>query len=454
MELVPIDHDPFGDAPSAQGAQVPALIPVGHDPFKGAEAPPQPKPKYSGALLPFSVDAQGKASFDSKAGILGILRGLVSGAQDAATLPRDVYQGKVDPLSDEGIVRAMGLATLATPLNPAARIGDRAIPGVANALQKAKVEPPTAEALRQTAGRGYDAVRDMGVDYQSDAVAGMARAARANLEKDGILGELAPKTSAILGKLEAAPAGSVAPISGLEAARRAFGHAKRDFQNPTDQLAAGRVTDELDAFIQAADPASVVAGPAAAAARELSAARGNYAAAKRSDQLTGIDEAASLRASSTHSGQNGDNALRQRIVSMLLKPKERAGFTEAELKGLEETVKGTPLRNSLRTAGNLLGGGGGLGSMVAGSVGGAAGGLFGGPVGVALGAAIPAFGFGARRLGNAMTERSLAGVDKMTRMRSPLYEQMLAEAPMEVMRPVQREMLLKGLLQTRAYDPK
>jgi hypothetical protein len=57
----------------------------------------------------FKAGLMALLSDPSKAAQLGLVQGAVSGA----TLPGDVYQGKVDPLSDEGIQRATDLAGLA-----------------------------------------------------------------------------------------------------------------------------------------------------------------------------------------------------------------------------------------------------------------------------------------------------------------------------------------------------
>lgn len=395
-----------------------------------AESAPPEKPVYSGGILPFSKDAEGNVSFDSNAGLLGTIK-------RAFTLPGEVYEGKVDPLSDEGIGRAFEMGATLSPANPAVRSGELAVPGVKNALRPPDLTPPTAEALKAAGAAGYDAARDMGVHYSSDAVARVAEAARRSMEADGILDELAPKTFSILDKLGNPPAGSTAPLAGLEAARRGLGNAGKDFTNPTEQLAAHRVSEAIDEFIQGGDPASVVAGPAAAAARTIEDARGNYAAGMRSDKLTGVEEAADLRAGAANSGLNLDNSVRGRIASLLLNPKAAAGFSAEERGLLEEVAKGTPTRNAIRYVGNLLGGGGGLGTAV---VGGGAG-LYSGSAAIAaaLSVGLPVAGFAAKRGANALTRRALGAADEAGRSRSPLYRQMQEAVPKEIPDAARRE---------------
>lgn len=424
-------------APAALPAQ-----PVAAQPWAKYQPPAaeEPKPVRSGSILPFSKYDDGSVGFDSNAGLLGA-------ALRAFSLPGDVYEGKIDPQSEEGMSRTLELATFASPVNPAIRLGERAIPGVAQALVREAPPVPTAEALKAAASKGYDSVRDMGVDYNSASVGNLAATIRTGLESDGILAELAPKSFKVLSRLESPPEDSVAGIAGIEAARRAFGQAAKDFTNPTEQEAARRIVDGLDGFIQKADPASVVAGPAVEAGRLLKDSRGNYAASKRSGKLTGIQEAAELRAAVANSGQNLDNSTRQRLASLLLNPKAARGFSGDERAAIEQTARGATSTNAIRSVGNMLGGGGGLGAMVAGSIGSGIGAAIGGTPGAIVGGtALPAMGAIAKKIAANLTQKSLRGVDEMVRMRSPLYEEALQAAPLLPADPAKRTAFLRALL--------
>lgn len=390
-------------------------------------------PAFSGRILPISREtAGGNVDFDLSAGLTGAIGRAVS-------LPSQVYQGQIDPMSPEGRERALEMAMTVAPTAP------RGLPGVA--LRKPNVPAPSAEALREAGGAGYDAARAMGVDYRADAVGNVAAALRTGLENDGILAELAPKSFSILGKLESPPAGSVAPLAGLDAARRALGHAAKDFGNPTEQLAAQRLIGGLDEFIAKSDPASVVAGPAAGAARTYADARGNYAAAMRSDKLTGLEDTAVLRTGAANSGANIDNAIRSRVATLLSSPKNRAGYSADEIAALEEVAKGTATRNTVRRVGNMLGGGGGVAQALMTVIGGAGGAAAGGIGGAGIGAAMPLIlGSGARSVANALTRRSLGRADEAVRKRSPLYSERLDAAPMTAVSPEGRAAIVRALM--------
>ena len=116
-------------------------------------------------VLPFEVKGKDDFRFSSDAGILGSIK-------RALTLPGDVVTGKVDPKSPEGIGRALELATMASPVNPAVRAGDRAIPGLAQALQPGKAATPSTEAIRAAAGQGEQ--RRAGLHAASGGVVGEA----------------------------------------------------------------------------------------------------------------------------------------------------------------------------------------------------------------------------------------------------------------------------------------
>jgi hypothetical protein len=404
------------------------------------------QPQKMGGILPISTTPDGGWQFDSNAGVVGAVK-------RAFTLPGDVYTGKVqmnDPTtgrtSDEAIQRSMEMGSVFTPINPAVRAGDMAIPGMAQAPQRpAKIAVPTADELRNAASKGYNTARDMGVRYKSSAVADIAGQARMQLEQDGILAELAPKTFKIIDKLTNPPANSSAPLEGVLAARRALKNARMDFTNPTEKLAAERAIRVLDDFIGSADEAAVLAGPAAEAAKLVKDSAGNHAAAKRSDLIAGKLDRGDRQAAVANSGLNMDNAIRQRANDILNSEKLQKGFSKFEIEMIRRVAEGDKTRNTVRFVGNLLGGGGGLQASVSGAIGATIGSFIGGPAGAAIGATgVPAAGLAMKGVGGGMSRRAMQGVDLATRMRSPLYQDMLLNAPLEPVSTMTPSMLMRG----------
>lgn len=386
---------------------------------------------FTGGILPISRDRLGGLH----PAVPKMLQPVVSGA----TLPGDVYSGKVDPRSDEAIRRSADLALTASPASAAMKAGERMIPGASQALRREKPAVPTSEELRAAGSAGYDEARAMGVDYDPGAVAQMASTVRAGLEADGINPITAPKSFGLLKMLESPPPGAGASLTGIDTARKAFRHAARDFTNPTEQLAATRIIAELDRFSEAPPPSSVVAGPATAAGAVQKEARGNYAAGMRSEEFASKQGIAELSAKASNSGANIDNALRQRVRDILKSKKASAGYSKEELAAMRNFVLGSKSRNTLRAIAGVFGGGGGLAALAAGGVAGAAGGY---PAALAL----PAFGVGTKLLQNRMARQGMESIDEALRMRSPLYQSRLANAPVNPVSPEARAAALRASL--------
>lgn len=399
----------------------------------------------SGGILPFSRQADGDVEFDSDAGLVGALK-------RAFMLPGEVAAGEVDPMSEEGLDRAAEMAAAVSPVNPAIRAGSRAVPGPRQALRRPKVKAPTTEELKAEAQAGYRGVRESGVDYTSQSIQDMARAARSNLEQDGLIAEVAPKTSRILRKLETPPENSVAPISSIASARKSFGHIKKTPEGGSDFAAAQRVRQRIADFIVEPPASGLVdrtpAGVEAArkAGRLQRNSDGNYAAAKRGETLAELRRTSEIRAGVSASGQNVDNATRQRLASLLLNDRRNAGFTDAEKAAVEKVALGSRSANTLRSAGNLLGGGGGLGAYVTGGLASMPGFAVGSPGMAMAGMALPVVGMATKRGGAALTQRGLRKIDEATRKRSPLYEERVRKMPMEAIAPDRRAALIRALI--------
>lgn len=368
---------------------------------------------------------------------------LAKSLYSAVTLPGDVMSGEAHVPGSPNAQAIPGAVPFGSPDSSGLRIADMATFGTPMApkalpsLIAPKAGLPTAEELKSAASQGYDTARNMGVDIKPEAVANTAQTLAANLEKDGINAKLAPKTFGIIKELSAPPAGSVSTIANLETARRSLGHAGQDFLNPTEKMAAGRAIQHLDDYLGNIPQTDVLAGDAPAASKVLEEARANYAAGKRSEQINGETEIADRNAAAANSGQNIGNAVRQRFNAILKSDKKSQGFNDAEISQMERAVRGTALGNTARIGGNLLGGGGGLGSVASAAVG--AGSL--GPIG----AAAPALGYGLKKLSDASVMRQVRKLDEMTRARAPLSQSMSTTA-LSPAEQFKREMLLRSIL--------
>lgn len=400
------------------------------------DLPSAPTKVYSGAVLPFSNYSDGSQKFDSDAGVVGAVKHAFQGATG---LTKGVATGAIDPTGPDAIAQAANLASLATPMRPGA-----------NAVLKT-IAAPTADALHAAGGAGFDAARDLGVDYSIPHVGQLAAGLQQDLYDKGFFpaAGAAPVTHSILQELQKAPPNAVAvPLSALMAARQGLGRITGEGSDPA---AAGIAKEAIDRFIAQPPAGSVLAGPAPAAAGLLKDANGNWAAGARSDLLNDVQRAAGLRSSSANSGRNIGNSTRGRIASVLLNDKTSAGFDPDEIASLEDVIHGSRVSNLLRTAANKLGGGGGLGALLASGAGAAVGSHFG-PEGAVIGAGM-VHGIGpALKAGqNSLDTGALSTVDKAVRQRSPLFLDQTANAPY-IPTPNVRPALLSGAVSAGIAD--
>ena len=352
---------------------------------------------------------------------------LAKGIYNAVTLPGDVAQGNVSMTGENGrtnpavINRSAELATLASPMSPAARSGV----GFMGAVKTVDTPAPTREALESAAGSAYDKARNLGVEVHPQGVADLGSRIDAALNDLGINGELAPKTFSVLKKIADPPDGSVATVANLEALRRSFGHAAKDFSNPTEQLAASNAKQHLADYLAAIPDQDVIRGPASEVSGLIKGANSNYAAAKRSELIAEQLQKADQNAAAANSGANVGNAERQKLKQIYQNDRKSAGYSDDELAQMDKIIRGTPLGNSLRAAGNYLGGGGGLGALHSSSAGAAVGATVGGPIGAAVGAvAPPAVGYGLKKFSDRIGQREINLLDEMVRRRSALGQSM------------------------------
>lgn len=402
--------------------------------------PSDPPPGYGGASVDKSDplpkwDVPGDVSREFNAGVQSMKEGLtpeyttIPGVKQLQALG-GAAQAALSPFTGTLNATAGSALSYLPSMNKTKAEEGLALAMMALRPGKLPAKVPTAAELKKAGGEGFNELRKSGVEIKSDAIKRTATEIRGALEGEnfGINAELAPKTFSILERMESPPKDSVATISDYRTMRRALGNAARDFNNPTEQLAASAAVRRLDDFLGGISETDVAAGDAGAAASKLRESNANYAAGKRSELLDDKKYAADIRSSAANSGQNFSNTARQRVADVLLRPKEKAGYSPEEIAQMEKVVRGTIPGNLARRGGNLLGGGGGLGQLGSGAVGGLAGAYFGDAAGAVIGgAALPAAGHGLKALERASTARQLRILEELIRSRSPLMLQRQSE---------------------------
>lgn len=375
--------------------------------------------KSRGNILPLRTDLTGGIHFDPSAGILG---SFISGL----TAPGDVATGKLPVFNARGDInpemnrRAADMAGLLAMPSPGAMQGGLA-PRVG----------PSARELEASGGRGYDAVRYSGFEFDPQVVTDTAKRVADELTRSGFGDQIVPELHNILANPPMS--GSIVNSDTLQAIRSNLANSGKDRQG---RAAAGIAVGEFDKILENLtpqnsrfrDPTTAAAIPATQADIDAIAAlqreaRQDWAGAQRVNKIsgeldagvTGLQERGDLRAAATHSGMNLDNALRQEVSSFLLNKNavRKSGLSAEEIKALTDFAEGNALRSGLRLASNAMGGGGGLGALASGFAGVKT-------FGNALGSAVPVLGMFLKNAQNTLASKELEKIQQMIAQRTPL----------------------------------
>jgi hypothetical protein len=323
-----------------------------------------------------------------------------------------------------------------------------------NAARTPIVELPNSQQLKDAGGVGFEEFRNSGLVLKSGGSAGSTALApagvttpsegvkavgekmRSALEDMGLDSSLAGKTFERVAKLENPPANSVLTAANLHSIRQNLGKIGEEVNpltgKPTQDAAAASVAKRiLDDYISSPPAADIITN-APGAVDTFKKALGNYSAGSRSGMLDRKLEQAEVRSDVANSGQNYANTARARVADIYLSPKQHSGWNPDELAQAKKVTEGTVPGNLARIAGNMLGGGGGLGALASSAAGAGAGSMLGGPFGAAAGATAPAFGLALKKLSQASNNRQIDLLDQMIRSRSPLAQELLATIPNQI----------------------
>jgi hypothetical protein len=348
--------------------------------------------------------------------IAGIPQRAIEAAQSAPAGSREATEAMIGPAAEAAMVF--------TPSSPAPPVFG---------MRPRKVAAPTQQELEAAASRGYNAARESGVTVPPEAIAAMQSKIGNELTDQGYLPATAPRTFGVVKEMtppalkEGESLGPVG-VNNIEAMRRAFRVAGKDYaESDASRRAIGIVDDTLSPL-----------------SPELATARANSAAGFRAEDIGTRFSRAERQAQKAGSGANVDNALRQKISSILDSKNGTRGYTADEIAQMEKIVAGTRTGNAARLLSKLALSHpmtGWPASVAAGVAGTAAGGPIGGGVAAV---ASPTIGVLAKMLAEKSTQKQANILDEMVRRRSPLYQEKLAAAPREV--PTSIEALVRVLM--------
>jgi hypothetical protein len=282
---------------------------------------------------------------------------------------------------------------------------DLAMSGARAAAPKpATVATPSIQELKAASNAAYSSPEVVGLEIKPGTMKGYSDKTQVALNADGFDDIVAPKTFALLQRVQQFPEGATVTGQNINSLRKTLGKLAGS-TDPTERAAASFAIDHLDDFIPKIPRADILKGDAAAAAARLEEARGNWAAAKQSEKLDKKIAKAEMQADTSNSGMNVENRIRTQMGKIAIDEREARGLTSAEVAEAKKIAEGTKLQNATRAAGNLLGGGGGLGAVV---------------TGIPSGGLAPAVGFALKLLSNRVTLKQAERLSAAIRSRAPL----------------------------------
>lgn len=400
-------------------------------PIPQAAMPQDPlRTVYQGEVLPFSKNAQGDISFDSDAGVLGMIKNAVSSVGDAKRGKLNVADeinnmGYFEPMKPGGAMSRAGEAALV--LGPASVA--KALPlASANKLAARSMKAPTAKQLKAETSKGYDAAWNSGLELKGTTIKALADDMERELINSAKISENNPGMYGLLRRLQSVPEGGFMEAKFFDAFRRELS----DIPYGDKEYGSAKIIkDKLDGFLAQLTEKDAVPGTSSglpqSVSKSLTEARGNAAAGFRGGRIDSLQKTAETRAAAANSGKNIDATYRGKLASFLDSPKKMRGINSTEESAIRKVVQGKFSKNTARKIGNMLGGGGGVGLTVLTSIA-AAGGAIVSPLAAALAAGgTIAVGSGARGVANRMSKKEVEALAGLMRKRSPLYSKMLQQ---------------------------
>jgi hypothetical protein len=245
----------------------------------------------------------------------------------------------------------------------------------ARAAEREAARGVPTQQLRDEARQIYRALDQSGTAYDLAQTTNLADTIRGDLVNNGWDPQGVHSTlNGVIGRIEDLR-NNPASLETLQQIREQLASNATSIE-PQVRRIAGRIMRNIDGFVGNEVPAMSNL-PADQIGPMWQQARQRWRAANTAEDIGWRLNKAERRASSTNSGQNTENAIRQNIRSALDKaeqPTRYNPYTPAETAQMERIVNGGPVQNSLRYAGNVVAG---IPGSVAGMGGGASLGLGG-----------------------------------------------------------------------------
>jgi hypothetical protein len=346
---------------------------------------------------------------------------------------------------------AYGVAGEATD-NPlikggAALLGGAAGAGIASALERATpsaaVKIPTTPQIKASSQAAYKASEDAGLIIKPAQMQKLSASVKEKLADLAFDPDDQPMIARALGRLDKAGAENIT-LKGVDAIRKKVVNILKDGNN-TERMMAGKILSYIDDSMTSLTPDDVVQGNTDDAVKMLKDAQGLWRVQAKSQLIDDLVAQAERQAARSNSGGNLQNALKQKLGSILDKPKLARMFSPEEKAAIDSIVKGNPVSNALRIVGRLAPSSNSwLPILLGGGPGGyAAGGL----TGAALALGVPAAGSIAKATATGMTKGAVNRLSEMVRSNA------IPRVPQQTPPFDPQQFLIQSLLQGTRLQP-
>lgn len=276
---------------------------------------------------------------------------------------------------------------------------------------KIKARVPSAEEVKNSASQLYKTIDDAGVLIKSEPFGQFVNKIKVDI--GGKVREARqPQVVDAIKQLDEAT-GSAKTLQKMQDLRSSISEIKMS-GNASERKFAGDIVNELDKFMESLDSSHLVA-PAAgdvAAIKLVPQARELWKQARKSEMLDELYRRAEIKATDPYNDVAYATKLRAEFKNLALNKNKLRGFTEEEVKAIEQAAKGGRIENALRAFGrpepSMINYGQNVASM---GIPAGLGYLAGGTVGAVTGAAVvPALRSIARHTASALGRQNIGNV--------------------------------------------
>ena len=257
---------------------------------------------------------------------------------------------------------------------------------------KIKAKVPTAEEIKNTASQMYKKIDDAGVVIQAEPFNQFVNKVKTTVGSK-VREARQPQVVDALKQLDEA-SGSVKTLQKMQDLRESISGIKMS-GNASERMFAGDIVKELDDFMEKLDASKLIAPVQGdvEAIKLVPQARELWKQARKSELLDEIYRKAEIKSTDPYNDVAFATKLRSEFKNLATNKTKLRGFTEEEVKAIEQAAKGGKIENALRAFGQGGGGdkfsyggaiaGGGLSSFAFGPE---FGNAVAGPIGAYIGA--------------------------------------------------------------------